>query len=74
MSAHFQDIYERLGYAASEKNRDVIAMGVAALFWSNWKARNTSMFSHVFPHDPSAFAYSILVGLTNDPTACKSGV
>lgn len=39
--------------------RQIIAVGVAAVFWSLWKARNAATFHRVYPHDPSVLFFQI---------------
>jgi hypothetical protein len=36
----------------SGDKRKVILVGVAAVMWSIWKARNLACFQHVWPNDP----------------------
>lgn len=35
------------------KIRNVMAVGIAAIFWAVWKTRNKACFENVFPYDPS---------------------
>ena len=43
----------------STKERNIVAVGVAAVFWAIWRARNARVFYHVYPHDPIVVMYSI---------------
>ena len=42
-----------------KKMRQTVAVGVAAVFWSLWKARNAATFHHIYPHDLSVLFFQI---------------
>ena len=42
-----------------KNSRQTIAVGVSAVFWTLWKARNAATFHHVYPHDPSVLFFQI---------------
>ena len=55
---HFQDVSAWV-MKFSTKERNIVAVGVAAVFWAIWRARNAAVFYHVYPHDPIVVMYSI---------------
>lgn len=36
------------------KIRNVVEVGLAAIFWAIWKTRNKACFENVFPYDPTS--------------------
>ena len=42
-----------------KKMRQTTAVGVAAVFSSLWKTKNTATFHHIYPHDPSVMFFQI---------------
>lgn len=43
----------------NRKQRNFAMVGIAAVIWSIWKARNVACFRHQLPHHPSSVVFAV---------------
>lgn len=42
----------------------MLAVGVMAVFWTIWKARNVGTFCHIYPSDPTMSVFRLIHWIT----------
>jgi hypothetical protein len=71
----FNDLYQGWFAASSGRDRKLLLIGTAALFWTIWKTRNRSCFhfSRIRPGDPTNVIF-YLCNILNDWATLQKGV
>ena len=42
------------------RDRNILAAGIVTVVWSIWKTRNTAVFEHVYPYDPTFVMFKVV--------------